>query len=48
VKPSDVADWIRRPPRLKVLDVGGNRESREPGIGERVLAEVLPRLAEGS
>jgi hypothetical protein len=47
VRPSDVADWIERTSRLKVLNIAGNRESRDPGIGarvERFLASVFRRL----
>jgi hypothetical protein len=41
-----VADWIRDC-NVRVLNVAGNRESRDPGIGERVerfLASVFRRL----
>jgi hypothetical protein len=30
VRPSNVADWNRRTPELKVLNVAGNRESLNP------------------
>lgn len=49
VRPSDVAAWIRRTPRLAVLNIAGNRESKAPGIGEHVerfVAEVFRRLGE--
>jgi hypothetical protein len=49
VRPSDVVDWIRCTPGLKVLNVAGNRESKAPGIGDRVegfLAEMFRRLAD--
>jgi hypothetical protein len=45
-QPSHIADWIREH-KIKVLYVAGNRESREPGIGNRVerfLAAVFRRL----
>jgi hypothetical protein len=44
--PSQVADWIREH-KVKVLHIAGNRESKEPGIGERVgrfLAALFRRL----
>jgi hypothetical protein len=33
---SDVVAWLRRNPQIKRLNVAGNRESKNPGIGERV------------
>jgi hypothetical protein len=33
---SDVIAWLRRNPQIKRLNVAGNRESKNPGIGERV------------
>jgi hypothetical protein len=36
VLPSDVVMWLRRNPQIKCLNVAGNRESKNPGIGERV------------
>jgi hypothetical protein len=46
-RPSEVADWVRAN-EIRVLNVAGSRESRAPGIGERVerfLIEVFRRLA---
>jgi hypothetical protein len=46
VRPSDVAHWIEHTPRLAVLNIAGNRESKDPGIGERVerfLASIFRR-----
>jgi hypothetical protein len=48
-KPSAVAAWILSK-QVRVLNVAGNRESVNPGIGaraERFLAEVFRRLAKG-
>jgi hypothetical protein len=45
-QPSEVADWIARN-RVKVLNVAGDRESRNTGIGakaERFLIEVFRRV----
>jgi hypothetical protein len=33
---SDVVAWLRRNPDIKRLNIAGNRESNNPGIGERV------------
>jgi hypothetical protein len=33
---SDVVAWLRRNPEIERLNVAGNRESKNPGIGERV------------
>lgn len=47
MRPSVVADWLQKNPHIKALNVAGNRESNEPGIGERVerfLAAVFRRL----
>jgi Circularly permutated YpsA SLOG family len=33
---SDVVAWLRRNPQIKRLNIAGNRESKSPGIGERV------------
>jgi hypothetical protein len=46
-RPSDVAAWIKAE-EVQVLNVAGNRESTEPGIGERAerfLVAVFGRLA---
>ena len=46
-RPSDMADWLTVE-RIAVLNVAGNRESGNPGIGERVerfLAAVFERMA---
>jgi hypothetical protein len=45
-QPADVVAWIEAE-EVRVLNVAGNRESTEPGIGERVepfLVEVFGRL----
>jgi hypothetical protein len=45
-EPGHVVDWLRENV-VKILEVAGNHESDEPGIGERVerfLAEVLKGL----
>jgi hypothetical protein len=47
VRPSDVAAWITAG-GFKVLNVAGNRESKSPGIGDRVavfLGRVFDQLA---
>jgi hypothetical protein len=44
---SDVAEWLRRNPQIKRLNIAGNRESKSPGIGERVetfLTVVFKRV----
>ena len=49
VKPSDVAAWLRSN-GFGSLNVAGSRESRAPGIGERVeqfMLATLRRLAQG-
>ncbi len=48
-EPSDMAAWIEAE-EVGVLNVAGNRESTEPGIGERVerfLIAAFARLAGG-
>jgi Circularly permutated YpsA SLOG family len=48
-QPADVAAWIEAE-EVRVLNVAGNRESTEPGIGERAepfLIAVFGRLALG-
>jgi hypothetical protein len=45
----DVVAWLRNHPQIQVLNVAGNRESKNPGIGERVerfLIAVFKRLKE--
>jgi hypothetical protein len=45
-EPAHIADWIGEN-KIKTLNVGGNRELSEPGIGDRVeqfLGEVLQQL----
>jgi len=37
VRPSQVAQWLHQH-QVEVLNVAGNRESSEPGIGQRVEA----------
>jgi hypothetical protein len=49
VLPSDVVEWLRRNPQIERLNIAGNRESKNPGIGERVerfLMVVFRRLLE--
>jgi Circularly permutated YpsA SLOG family len=44
---SDVVEWLRRNPQIKRLNIAGNRESENPGIGERVerfLTAVFKRV----
>jgi hypothetical protein len=48
-EPSHVATWIAEN-QIKTLNVAGNRESEEPGIGDRVerfVGEVLQQLGHG-
>jgi hypothetical protein len=47
-RPHNIAEWIREN-GIEVLNVGGNRESKAPGIGafvEKYLAEVFQLLRE--
>jgi hypothetical protein len=47
VLPSDAVERLRRNPEIKCLNIAGNRESTNPGIGERVerfLTAVLKRV----
>jgi hypothetical protein len=49
VLPSDVVQWLRQNPQIKRLNMAGNRESKSPGIGERVerfLMVVFKRVNE--
>jgi hypothetical protein len=49
ILPSDAVQWLSNHPQIQVLNVAGNRESKNPGIGERVerfLIAVFKRLAE--
>jgi hypothetical protein len=39
---SDVVDWLRRNPQIKRLSNAGDRQSTNPGIGERV--ERFPKV----
>jgi hypothetical protein len=44
---SDVVEWLCRNPQIKCLNIAGNRESKNPGIGERVerfLISVFKRV----
>jgi hypothetical protein len=44
---SDVVQWFGRNPQIKCLNIAGNRESKNPGIGERVekfLMAVFKRV----
>jgi hypothetical protein len=46
---SDVVEWLRRNPQIERLNIAGNRESKSPGIGERVerfLVAVFRRVNE--
>jgi Circularly permutated YpsA SLOG family len=46
---SDVVQWLGRNPQIKCLNIAGNRESKNPGIGERVerfLIAVFKRVQE--
>jgi hypothetical protein len=47
ILPADVVIWLRRNPQIKCLNVVANRESMNPGIGERVerfLTVVFKRI----
>jgi Circularly permutated YpsA SLOG family len=47
MRPSKVVECLRRDPRLKVVNVSGDRESKAPGIGiraERFLAGIIRQL----
>ena len=47
ILPSDVVQWLRQNPQIKRLNIAGNRESKNPGIGEkteRFLVVVFRRL----
>jgi Circularly permutated YpsA SLOG family len=49
ILPADVVIWVRRNPQIKRLNISGNRESKNPGIGERVerfLNTVFKRAKE--
>jgi hypothetical protein len=49
ILPSDAVQWLRNQPQVHVLNVAGNRESKNPGIGERVerfLIAVFKRVKE--
>jgi hypothetical protein len=49
-KPSDVASWVLLWNGVSVLNVGGSRESRNAGVGERAerfLVAVFRRLIRG-
>jgi hypothetical protein len=49
ILPSDAVQWLRNHPQIQVLNVAGNRESKNPGIGDRVerfLTVVLKRVNE--
>jgi hypothetical protein len=46
---SDVVEWLLRNPQIERLNIAGNRESKNPGIGERVerfLTAVFKRVKE--
>jgi Circularly permutated YpsA SLOG family len=47
VNPSEVVESLQGNPWIRVLNIAGNRESKSPGIGERVeafLVEVFRQL----
>jgi hypothetical protein len=47
IRPSAIAHWLARNSSIRRLNVAGNRESIEPGIGERVerfLSQVILQL----
>ena len=49
ILPSDVVQWLRNNPEIHILNIAGNRESKNPGIGERVerfLTAVFKRVNE--
>src|SRR5262249_16841251 len=51
IRPSAIASWLGRNPSIRRLNVAGNRESAEPGIGDRVerfLSQLIGRLIEQS
>ena len=51
ILPSDAVQWLRNHPQIQVLNVAGNRESKNPGVGERVerfLTVVFKRVQEWS
>ena len=51
VRTSVAVQWLRNHPQIRVLNVAGNRESKNPGIGERVerfLTVVFKRANERS
>ena len=48
-RPSDVAEWLRAN-KISILNVSGNSELSNPGVGERVerfMLAVLRKLTEG-
>jgi hypothetical protein len=51
IRPSAIASWLARNPSIRRLNVAGNRESVEPGIGDRVerfLAQLIGQLMQQS
>ena len=49
ILPSDAVQWLRNHPQIQVLNCAGNRESKNPGIGQRVerfLIAVFKRVNE--
>jgi hypothetical protein len=47
IRPSAIASWLARNPSIRRLNVAGNRESIEPGIGDRVerfLTQMMGQL----
>jgi hypothetical protein len=46
---ADHTEWVRRNPKIKCLNIAGNRESKNPDIGQRVerfLIAVFKRARE--
>jgi hypothetical protein len=46
-RPSHVVRWLQANPHIEVLNIAGNRESKDPAIGDRVerfLSSVFRRL----
>jgi hypothetical protein len=47
VLPSDVVQWLRQNPQIKRLNIAGNRESKNPGIGGESRAVLDSGVQEG-
>jgi hypothetical protein len=51
ILPSDAVRWLRNHPNIRILNIAGNRESQEPGMGakvERFLIAVFKRVRQPS